>query len=1151
MYINGIEFPNQLLRAVNQNKLVVFAGAGASMGKPTSLPNFYNLAERIAEGTGYELQKNDACDIFLGKIKHEGVDVNTSAAKILSGECIEHNILHEAIIDLFPDSSNIKIVTTNYDEMFEQVLDRRGIVYKVYDVPAIPLGDDINGIIHIHGKITNPKYMVVTDEDFGKAYLTEGYASHFLVKLFEAYTVLFVGYSYNDTIMRYLTRAISRNGIKKRYILSNEHQKDWASLGITPIYFKGNKKVNSFDNMTDALIKLGIRSKRGFIDWKNVFEEVATNPPKDLTIESEVVYCLEDINRMRLMAQSISGEEWMDYLDKKGVFKELFQKDNELTPKACIWVEWINSKFVGNEDEALKRLLLRHENNLSYGFANKIIRSIISSYSKDKISKEYFREYLVLLNDYIDNELIIFQLIKLSLKKGLNNTALLLFEKYFKITFILERNYWDHNSLTYKHTFIGSGDFIQKSWSIGNMILMNHFSRKIMQFGKGKIENLHAFYTEVGMASKDKEPWRISMLDIEKYDLEYDSDPLRLLCEYIFQCAKNLQTSESDFIRDFTRQCLESESVLVRKLGLKLLREIDLYDADEKYKLLKHTNGISFLEGKEQVFKLIASIIQEMSGDNVNELLEAIENINSYHDERTNAYAKFNWYVWLLRYCSNEKIVELKNNILKENDFEEREHPELDYVVSSSVQFGSRSPISYETMYSMEWEQLREMLQNFNREWIDGPDRYGLLNVFGLCVKDNFSWAESILKKLVICDDIKTDVWQAFFNGVLSSSFTVDNKISILEVAVTEINRTSIDFNCAELLRDVTTDDTFEKNADRNIEKLFKIGEIIWDNRKLSEIISNNLVEYALNSSTGLILLSWVSLLSYSNDNSIPNNYKRKFEDALDLQGEERRIAICVLAGHFAFFYLRDRTWTTEKIIPIIKGEPQQEFVAAWDGIVCFSRRINIDIADVMSEVYLKAAHNLAYLSDETRTEFIYLYLTLCIYVVKNPLHKHIPTLLRNADKEDKKRFASEIRVRLKNMDKSEKGLWWSSWLRDYWKNRINNKPIRFTEYENAQMLMWLLELDKLYPEAVDIVCEGKLPKTIGYSFLLSMDESELIQKYPCPTLKLMIALLKNGTDFQAPKEELVRIIKQLNIEDEEQKTILTEELLKRGVLME
>ena len=45
--------------------------------------------------------------------------------------------------------------------------------------------------MHLHGVVDNPKYMVVTDEDFGRAYLTEGYATRFLVKLFESYTVFY------------------------------------------------------------------------------------------------------------------------------------------------------------------------------------------------------------------------------------------------------------------------------------------------------------------------------------------------------------------------------------------------------------------------------------------------------------------------------------------------------------------------------------------------------------------------------------------------------------------------------------------------------------------------------------------------------------------------------------------------------------------------------------------------------------------------------------------------------------------------------------------------------------------------------------------------------------------------------------------------
>lgn len=39
MYISGINFPNDIIDAVNEGNLVAFAGAGVSMGAPTLLPN--------------------------------------------------------------------------------------------------------------------------------------------------------------------------------------------------------------------------------------------------------------------------------------------------------------------------------------------------------------------------------------------------------------------------------------------------------------------------------------------------------------------------------------------------------------------------------------------------------------------------------------------------------------------------------------------------------------------------------------------------------------------------------------------------------------------------------------------------------------------------------------------------------------------------------------------------------------------------------------------------------------------------------------------------------------------------------------------------------------------------------------------------------
>ena len=51
MKIKGVDFPEPLLNALRDRRLVVFAGVGVSMGPPAGLPSFCKLAERVAEGT--------------------------------------------------------------------------------------------------------------------------------------------------------------------------------------------------------------------------------------------------------------------------------------------------------------------------------------------------------------------------------------------------------------------------------------------------------------------------------------------------------------------------------------------------------------------------------------------------------------------------------------------------------------------------------------------------------------------------------------------------------------------------------------------------------------------------------------------------------------------------------------------------------------------------------------------------------------------------------------------------------------------------------------------------------------------------------------------------------------------------------------------
>lgn len=70
--------------------------------------------------------------------------------------------------------------------------------------------------------------MVLDDKDFGKAYFTDGWATRFLTEVFANYTVLFIGYSVNDPVIRYLSLGLHSNGPKHFIFLGhdNEEPKD-------------------------------------------------------------------------------------------------------------------------------------------------------------------------------------------------------------------------------------------------------------------------------------------------------------------------------------------------------------------------------------------------------------------------------------------------------------------------------------------------------------------------------------------------------------------------------------------------------------------------------------------------------------------------------------------------------------------------------------------------------------------------------------------------------------------------------------------------------------------------------------------------------------------------------------------------------------
>lgn len=187
MWIREIDFPAPLIDAHRAGELVIFVGAGASRDAPANLPDFRQLTSDIAAEAQAPVTEDDLNQpgVFLGTLHDRQVDVHQRVAAHIGVSTSEPNRLHHGLVNLAMAGQPVRIVTTNYDSHLSTVLSKHGIQLEEYRAPALPMGDDFTGIVYLHGSLRQePKWLVVTDGDFGRAYLRDAWAARFLERMF-------------------------------------------------------------------------------------------------------------------------------------------------------------------------------------------------------------------------------------------------------------------------------------------------------------------------------------------------------------------------------------------------------------------------------------------------------------------------------------------------------------------------------------------------------------------------------------------------------------------------------------------------------------------------------------------------------------------------------------------------------------------------------------------------------------------------------------------------------------------------------------------------------------------------------------------------------------------------------------------------------
>lgn len=267
---NGPDIPEALLQAQEEGRAVFFCGAGISFS--AGLPSFKELADKIHEQLGTTLSEvgKDAYDkgqfdITLNLLEQDypggRVAVRNALEAVLEPKLRRRGAMdtHAALLQLARSrDGKLKLVTTNFDRIFEHAAKRIKKPHNTYAAPTLPVpkASRWDGLVHLHGQLPSKldenalQRLVVTSGDFGLAYLTERWAARFVAELFRNYVVCFVGYSINDPMMRYLMDALAADRMlgetsPRAYAFGDfeigqqsAEFTSWNSKGVTPILYQ-------------------------------------------------------------------------------------------------------------------------------------------------------------------------------------------------------------------------------------------------------------------------------------------------------------------------------------------------------------------------------------------------------------------------------------------------------------------------------------------------------------------------------------------------------------------------------------------------------------------------------------------------------------------------------------------------------------------------------------------------------------------------------------------------------------------------------------------------------------------------------------------------------------------------------------------------
>jgi len=1166
MLFGEVDIPDQLVEARREGNLVVFAGAGASKGVPSELPGFRGLVKRVAEGdpeAELENLDNKRFDRFLGELHGggDGVDVHGIVQREIDDPESEPTELHYELLRLFDDASQLRLVTTNFDRHFttaaEDLFDEE---VPHYYAPTLPPGGDFSGIAYLHGSVEqDADELVITDEDFSRAYITQGWARRFLQRLFANYYVLFVGYSHGEAVIEYLARGIPATDLQGRFALEkgwevpDEDSTDWEYLGIEPIFYPEAEEENEHAELPRALRVWNRYAKQTARERAEHIQKLIAGGPSELSTQQKDVLIdrLKTSEGAQRFAQNAEEASWLHWAFSQGLLDGLFEADELSSPTKKL-SEWVGSRLLREHPDQVLPIVGPKANRLNREFWKSIVRGLWKNKETDDLSPaELARWIQVLLVSPPAQP----HLLSLVLAEGLripedSESALLIFEyltepisefrKGFKVSEeeSSEASLFDQSDIPdtrHEVTIRDNSPQVPRAWREVFEPQIEEFAVELEGIAATHLEKLYHLYdsvdetlgsgeSPVGFHRSAVEPHPQD----EKASLHEGADVLvNAARESLNWIIRNDPQKGSAIIQRWEA----SETPLLRRLAVHGMTEHPGVEANDKVDWILDRGWVFSRTSKHEVFRLLGRAYPEADDDCKRELLERIweEWPDDEEEHRKHkAYRVYNLVHWLADHADECSLVEARLERIHDEfpDFEPREHPDLDHWMGSGgfVQPEDYSEDLLRRAPGSQFDRILNALQGQGLTSEDSLDRDDVQTA----IAQSSDWGFDLLEEMAQREIWGEDTWQPIWRGLTETELHAEDWRDVFRFIESNPTLHSHATGIGRLLEKRASPeggdlpfselDTAERIADSVAEEAREKPSTVGGGADLRIKLLNH-------PGASITIFYVYALWMRANEeglNRLPDGYRERLNAILSDEHLAAQAGQMVLGSRVQFFYNIDPEWTLERLLPYFSWDEEGVGRRVWIGHLFTGLPLGPGLAEVMKEACRSTFSRVTGESEEFRRRFAKLVAGLATSDAIDPMEGGwLPQYLAEA-KEDRVRWANEMATILRDSDPARVEQIWNDWLRDYWRLRLDGKP-SLTPKEIGRMVNWLPDLEPVLDEAVEMVIQGQPPEwertpTVFYR----TDDTSLGRAKPEAVTQLLQFLLRSAENFQSVPHRFV-----------------------------